>query len=108
MIMREIELDQLRVTISQRISELNSIIAGYEADHTDDDEPLEQKASTAVDKAMLQLASKEKAQLCANMEWLDTDDGGYCDACGNEIPVARLMAVPETRYCIHCAERKSS
>ena len=31
-------------------------------------------------------------------------DFGECMECGNPIPVARLLALPETEYCVHCAE----
>lgn len=30
---------------------------------------------------------------------------GVCEGCGNPIPVARLEAKPEARYCISCAAR---
>ncbi|SKA85303.1 transcriptional regulator, TraR/DksA family [Paucidesulfovibrio gracilis DSM 16080] len=28
---------------------------------------------------------------------------GECVECGNPIPVKRLLLVPETEYCVHCA-----
>lgn len=28
-----------------------------------------------------------------------------CDECGTEIPVERLEAVPDTRYCVKCADK---
>ncbi|WP_083455672.1 TraR/DksA family transcriptional regulator [Desulfosarcina cetonica] len=32
------------------------------------------------------------------------DDGsyGYCEACEEEIPINRLKAIPDARYCISC------
>ncbi len=30
-------------------------------------------------------------------------DYGFCLECGDEIPFQRLLLLPETRYCIHCA-----
>lgn len=37
----------------------------------------------------------------------DIEDGvyGICEECGQEIPVARMMARPVTRYCITCKTR---
>jgi DnaK suppressor protein len=29
---------------------------------------------------------------------------GECEECGEDIPLARLLALPESRYCVHCAE----
>lgn len=29
---------------------------------------------------------------------------GECEECGEEISFARLLALPESRLCIHCAE----
>lgn len=40
--------------------------------------------------------------LRATLERLDDEDFGYCDDCGNEIPAARLLAVPTTTRCVHC------
>ena len=28
-----------------------------------------------------------------------------CFDCGNEIPEARLQAVPDTEYCVNCADK---
>lgn len=38
------------------------------------------------------------------------DDGSYgtCESCGRAIAVARLEAIPYTRYCIKCAENADS
>ncbi|NDV22679.1 TraR/DksA C4-type zinc finger protein [Desulfovibrio sp. JC022] len=32
---------------------------------------------------------------------------GECEECGEDIPIARLLALPESRYCVHCAEHLS-
>lgn len=35
---------------------------------------------------------------------IDTNiDYGKCHECFDEIPFARLLLLPETKYCIHCA-----
>ncbi|WP_243545037.1 TraR/DksA family transcriptional regulator [Pseudodesulfovibrio tunisiensis] len=34
----------------------------------------------------------------------DDPDFGLCEDCGEPIPLARLMAMPETALCVHCAE----
>ena len=32
---------------------------------------------------------------------------GYCEGCGEEIPPARLKAIPWARYCLVCQELRS-
>lgn len=32
------------------------------------------------------------------------DEGfGSCDRCKNEIPTGRILLMPQTRFCVHCA-----
>jgi len=35
---------------------------------------------------------------------VDCDDFGCCEECGNEIPVQRILLMPETQFCVNCAE----
>jgi DnaK suppressor protein len=41
--------------------------------------------------------------LRATMSRLDDEDFGECDGCGEDIPLARLELVPESRRCVSCA-----
>lgn len=34
----------------------------------------------------------------------DDPEFGECEECGTEIPVARLLAIPESTLCVDCAE----
>nr|WP_246480058.1 TraR/DksA C4-type zinc finger protein [Motiliproteus sediminis] len=52
-------------------------------------------------------AQQELRALSKQLQWLDGDDAGFCDDCGDAIPLARLEAVPVTRHCIRCAEKRS-
>lgn len=36
---------------------------------------------------------------------LGTSDFGKCIRCGNEININRLLFIPESNHCIHCARR---
>lgn len=36
---------------------------------------------------------------------LDDDDFGVCIRCERDIPIKRLMLVPESRICVRCASR---
>ena len=42
--------------------------------------------------------------LHATVARLDDDAYGECDACGEDIPIARLELVPESRRCVTCAD----
>jgi len=35
---------------------------------------------------------------------VDREDYGLCEACEEAIPIGRLMIVPESTRCVHCAE----
>lgn len=39
---------------------------------------------------------------------MDAHDYGVCDACGDDIPVPRLLARPTTRLCVHCQTEMES
>ncbi len=34
---------------------------------------------------------------------IGTSDFGICIRCGQTIPVARILAIPESPYCVNCA-----
>lgn len=38
------------------------------------------------------------------LERIDSGDYGRCERCGNNIPAARLQAIPYAEYCIECRE----
>lgn len=37
---------------------------------------------------------------------IDAGDYGICESCGNDIPVARLDALPYATLCVNCAVRR--
>lgn len=52
---------------------------------------------------------KNEAKLKALKNWqtkLGTPDFGKCSRCGNEININRLLFMPESTLCIHCASRR--
>lgn len=34
----------------------------------------------------------------------EDDEFGYCNECGEEIPMPRLLSMPETMRCVDCAD----
>lgn len=53
-------------------------------------------------QAGLGRAKLKYRQLTQTLSQLDFDDFGYCQECGEEIKVARLLIKPESCYCIEC------
>jgi len=75
------------------------------ADQSDDDSAsMDRKITSAVNSRITDSEKQELAQLKENLQWLDTEDAGFCSECGCAIPFARLQAVPVTRLCIDCAQ----
>lgn len=37
-------------------------------------------------------------------DW-DWEDAVYCEDCGEEIPPARVVAVPDTKLCVRCRQK---
>ena len=52
--------------------------------------------------------SKKKEKLLALksiINHIDDDNFGKCISCGNEIPLGRILIIPESKKCMHCASR---
>lgn len=44
------------------------------------------------------------SEIRAAMERLDAGTYGSCERCSAAIPIARLRALPETRWCVSCSQ----
>lgn len=62
-------------------------------------------ASRAVNEAALKTAMARLVGLRRVLACIDSPEFGLCEECGEEIGAKRLMAMPETRFCVRCAER---
>ncbi len=91
--------------VNERIEELMRVSRATGASHVADDEAakLDQLASAEVDSAVATWAARDLRALKENLAWLDSEEGGFCDVCGEEIASARLLALPTTRVCVGCA-----
>ncbi|QJB56483.1 TraR/DksA C4-type zinc finger protein [Pseudodesulfovibrio sp. zrk46] len=59
----------------------------------------------SVAKAQLSKAKVRLVRLEEALKRVDEDeDFGLCMDCGDPIPMARLKAMPETPFCVECAE----
>lgn len=61
-------------------------------------------ASRAVNQAALDTAMARLIGLRRVLACIDSPEFGLCEECGEEIGPRRLMAMPETRFCVRCAQ----
>jgi DnaK suppressor protein len=62
--------------------------------------------SRSINEAALAKAQNTLARLERALPRLDHADFGLCRECEEPIPFARLMALPETDLCVHCAAKR--
>jgi DnaK suppressor protein len=71
-----------------------------------------EEAATEVARSMLSgLEAREKHELDEveqALERLEYGTFGLCDGCQEQIPLRRLRAVPTTRYCFPCQEKREA
>ncbi|MGE4296978.1 MAG: TraR/DksA family transcriptional regulator [Desulfovibrionaceae bacterium] len=56
-----------------------------------------------VNEVALRAAKTRRLKLTRALEAIDSPEYGYCAACGERIPLPRLLALPESDLCVHCA-----
>jgi len=98
----------IRQVIRDHIGELTLMLSEPREDTAGDDEAasLDLLANSEVDSAASSLASQNLRVLKENLAWIDGEEGGYCEDCGDEIASARLAAIPTTRVCVECAGKR--
>lgn len=81
--------------------ELHKVEAGAELDW-------HERASSTDDSEILGRLSKDERleleEIDAALDRIRKQTFGQCETCGRRIGRQRLRALPETRYCIECAE----
>jgi len=102
------EREQLKHTIRDRIDESIMMLHPLGEENASDDPSakLDQLINSGVSSAVSSSALRKLHLLRENLAWVDSEDGGYCEDCGCEIALARLLAMPTTRLCVNCAGRK--
>jgi DnaK suppressor protein len=58
--------------------------------------------------SLLQNEEQLLDEIGAALERVGQGTYGRCEECANEIPKARLQAVPYTRYCVDCARKQET
>ena len=61
----------------------------------------------SVAEASLRSARRKLAKLKIALTKIEAPEFGRCSRCKQPIPPARLMFMPESTYCVSCAERMS-
>ena len=107
------KLEQLKKRLEERQQELRRQVSNREQDGRNQGEDIAQdiadRAASSYTKEFLFTQSTNERQLLGMVDsaLARMREGTYaeCIACGNEINLKRLEAVPWTRYCIECQEK---
>lgn len=67
-----------------------------------------QESDLHVHLRLMQTDSKLQRAIEEAIHRIDAGTYGICMECENEIPAARLKAVPWTRLCVECKEKKDN
>jgi RNA polymerase-binding transcription factor len=57
----------------------------------------------SVNEAALKKAELKLNNLSIALANINDPDFGLCFKCNNQIPLGRILLMPHTRYCVHCA-----
>lgn len=90
--------------IATDIETLEKVTRPDGEDREDDITRMNSIVNKSVNDAALAAARARLAGLEYALKRINEPDFGYCIDCGEEIPVARLLAMPETSRCIDCAQ----
>lgn len=100
--------ERLKQVIRDRIDELTLMLHPADHDSASDDHAarLDELITSGVSSAVSSASLRNLGLLRENLRWVDSEDGGCCEACGCDIAIARLLAMPTTRLCVNCAEKQ--
>ncbi|MCL4304747.1 TraR/DksA C4-type zinc finger protein [bacterium] len=59
--------------------------------------------SKSINEAGLRMAKERQIDLRNALSRMEEENFGLCVRCGNPIPFKRILLMPETRNCVHCA-----
>lgn len=109
--MTEIEKSQIGERIAAEIARLKEDIGNLKEvtkpvspEDMDDITRMDAIVNKSVNDAALAAAKSRLAGLEYAGKRLYDPDFGYCNECGESIPVKRLLSMPESTLCVDCAE----
>ena len=100
----EKELRDLEQSLKKRV---DSVKAGLLQEHSADSK--EQAIERENDEVLLKIeesVTEELMQVRNALKRLDAGEYGICEACGEEISIGRLKAMPFATLCLACAEAR--
>ena len=59
----------------------------------------------SINEAALRNAINKLALLESALQRIDHEDFGLCIRCKNQIPIQRILLMPQSNRCVHCASR---
>lgn len=65
---------------------------------------MEAIGTKSINEASLAAARRKLVKLKWALENVDTPDFGICHECEEPIPIGRILLMPESMLCVHCAE----
>lgn len=57
----------------------------------------------SVNDAALKKAEQKLKNLKIALSNINDPDFGLCSKCNNQIPLGRILLMPQSRFCVHCA-----
>lgn len=91
--------DALRRALAGDLSLLNELLTHRPGDMVDG---ATNSMQTEVSSQLAQVESRELTHIELALQRMNTGKFGICEACGTDIPMARLNALPYATYCIKC------
>ncbi|BBD09119.1 TraR/DksA family transcriptional regulator [Desulfovibrio ferrophilus] len=111
--MNEKQKNDFKEQIRKEIESLSETITGL-AENTGPVEPdvaigrlsrLDTMLNQGINEASIAKGRERLRKLEATLSRVDDDEEfGFCSECGDPIPLARLLAIPECITCVECAE----
>ncbi len=94
-----------RIALLEEVLDETKVVSDKKQQQDDDDAAnLDLTINSAVESRVAENTKLELLGLKRNLQWLDGEDAGVCEQCGREIPFLRLQTVPDTQYCVFCAD----
>ncbi|MDL2267688.1 TraR/DksA family transcriptional regulator [Desulfovibrio sp. OttesenSCG-928-G15] len=90
-------------SVAKDITTLVAITQPVGVEDMDDITRMDSIVNKSVNEAALASARSRQAKLEYALKRIDDPEFGYCMDCGEEIPFARLLAMPEASLCVECA-----
>jgi RNA polymerase-binding protein DksA len=106
---RAAEYDLLREVLLRKRDELNQDIEDRRLEIIMDLGPEDEvgvalrDACTGMTIVNMEREMRTVAEIDLTLRRMDVGAYGVCGACGDNIPLARLKAIPWARYCVDCA-----